>query len=721
MKSVSSGLNKALLRKEYSDAISTHVSNMNCIRFHALNLLQLYGHEVATLEKFESTKEVFDQSLIDQTIALIYQGYSKNAPSILHHCYETYCSGWNEIKELRKTWDTDILMNAYARLQLRVQMLPSFKNILEISNPKVQVQMLKKVYNLKKSEASYIAGFLGTSQENRIELCKDRIRKARFIKLKSKEAEFEAIARKDPKDITLVDIQLEIDSLDKELHTPVSDDVDIKLPETENKKLQKIFHAELNMIPETQSQFDQLKYRKYLLKQISQNPSYDGEDAGYTLVPVTDYTSKMVFFVKNTVRKMIQLVDSEVPETETMADLLPLVFTKKSLRNSISGKWHLSETFLTDGVRFNLLFMSDAAENGKRAKLEKRRRTNEIKREPDPIKRQEMKDEDEGRKRKREEDKRQENTKKRKQKRLEKQEKIIQKLPEGAILVGIDPGIVNIVGVSREDNEKSRNSSFVFPVKRFRHESGETNRRNRFNKWAKKEKKTNPQFNLATERINAVSLKTIDRERLLNCVLTRRDCFPVLYEFYGHQMNTRRRWNNYVGTQRVIHKLYEKVVQTKNDVFVIGDSNFGGNVRGQPAGLSSKFVSYLNKKLQGTNRVVYQDEYRTSMLDSDHYRMVIHPPKNIGERKDGVRFVRRNNGISQVSLSKDEFPNRGFSKTWNRDINAARNIRQNYRMKYETGSVPIEFTREITKLQEPRSYSYKYTIGLNGATIIKQH
>ena len=99
---------------------------------------------------------------------------------------------------------------------------------------------------------------------------------------------------------------------------------------------------------------------------------------------------------------------------------------------------------------------------------------------------------------------------------------------------------------------------------------------------------------------------------------------------------------------------------------------------------------------------------------------VIHPPKDIKERKDGVRFVRRNNGISQISLSKEEFPDRGFSKTWNRDINAARNIRQNYRMKYETGSVPIEFTREIKKLPEPRAYSYKYSIHQDGVTIIRQ-
>jgi hypothetical protein len=694
---------------------------MNCIRFHTLNLLQLYGHDVASLEKFDSTKEVFDQSLMDQATALIFQGFSKNAPSVLVSRYKSYISGWNEIDELRQSWNDDVLMNGRAREQMRVQMIPSFKNILEISNPKVQVQMLKKVYKLKKSEATYIAGFLGTSQENRIQLTKDRLRKAHFIKLKSKEAEFEAIARKYPNNIKLTVIQLEIDALDKEAHAKISDDVDIKLPETDDEKLQEIFKAELKMIPKTQSQFEQLKYRKYLLEQISLHPSYDGEDATYTLVPVTEYTSKMVFFVKDTVRKMIKLVGEKVPKTEKMSDLISLVFAKKSLRNDNSKKWAIGETFLTDGVRLNLLFVSPEAVLGKVKKSESKKMTDAIKKEPDPVKKQEMIEAVEWRKRKREEENKERSRIIREEKRLKKQEKLIEKLPEGAILVGIDPGIVNIVGVSREDNEKSRNSSFVFSGKRFRHESGETNRRIRFNKWVEKEKKTNPQFKLAVERINAVSLKTIDREKLLNCVLIRRDCFPVLYEFYGHQMNTRRRWNNYVGTQKTIHKLYNKVVQTKNDVFVIGDSNFGGNVRGQPAGLSSKFISYLNKKLQGTNRVVYQDEFRTSMLDSDLYRMVIHPPKDIKERKDGVRFVRRNNGISQISLSKDEFPDHGFSKTWNRDINAARNIRQNYRMKYETGSVPIEFTRDIKKLPEPHAYSYKYTIGLDGKKIIKKH
>jgi hypothetical protein len=194
--------------------------------------VQLYGNAIVKLEQcaLDIEKEIFNQTILNQSIALIFQGTSKNANSTLREAYEEYVNNWEEIHELRTQWKEDLLMNIKAREQMRQEIEISIQNLLSISNPKVQIRMLQKIYELPKSDATLLADFLGTSAADRLEKTKDRIIKSRFKVLKSKETEFDSIARRDNNDERLIGLQVEIDRLDDKI-TIVNDDevIDLKM------------------------------------------------------------------------------------------------------------------------------------------------------------------------------------------------------------------------------------------------------------------------------------------------------------------------------------------------------------------------------------------------------------------------------------------------------------------------------------------------------------
>jgi hypothetical protein len=276
-----------------------------------------------------------------------------------------------------------------------------------------------------------------------------------------------------------------------------------------------------------------------------------------------------------------------------------------------------------------------------------------------------------------------------------------------AILVGVDTGIVNVVGISREDSTRG----FVYSSKRWRHETAQTNRNMHSKKMLKREKRRNPTFKQGHDEVDNTSFKTINEAKLKRAIITKRNSYTVLNNFYGCKTFTYMRWRNYTGTQKTLPKVLRMVVTNEKDVIVVGDASFNGNMKGHAPGLATKFVNYLTKNID-QSRIVYQDEFRTSKLDSDHHKLVIHPSKKIYTRRsEGAQFVQQNNGISQISLSKSEFGGSGFSRTWNRDINAARNIRQNYRALYENGHLPDIFTRgKVEQVPENRASSYKYVV-----------
>ena len=81
--------------------------------------------------------------------------------------------------------------------------------------------------------------------------------------------------------------------------------------------------------------------------------------------------------------------------------------------------------------------------------------------------------------------------------------------------------------------------------------------------------------------------------------------------------------------------------------------------------------------------------------------MMYHPPKEMAVDKNGKRYLRRVYGLYQSSMP-------GYSRTWNRDCNAAINIVVNYRHTYDTGAPPVEFSRSFCGRPTPEWGQYNY-------------
>lgn len=188
-------------------------------------------------------------------------------------------------------------------------------------------------------------------------------------------------------------------------------------------------------------------------------------------------------------------------------------------------------------------------------------------------------------------------------------------IPEGATVVGLDLGIVNIFGCAREDELGEKKAAWTASARRFRHLSGEAGRRYAALNDRRAEELANFEFSEAHRLVDAVSTKTADPAKLLEAIAVRGGAYPILFSFYGSGRAASRRFLNFSGRQRELSRLVRRVVRKETDVFAVGDASFGSTVKGHPPGLARKFLRAL-KDAVGSARVVECDEYRTSVLDS---------------------------------------------------------------------------------------------------------
>jgi hypothetical protein len=154
-----------------------------------------------------------------------------------------------------------------------------------------------------------------------------------------------------------------------------------------------------------------------------------------------------------------------------------------------------------------------------------------------------------------------------------------------------------------------------------------------------------------------------------------------------------------VFTQREFERLAKVVAPLETDVVVVGDADFGSCVRGLPPGVSGKFVKALTHTLE-PHRVVFADEFRSSCLDSVSHTRMFHPVRGLGVSRSGTRYIKRVFGVYQ-STGAD------FTRTLDRDCNAARNIVQNFRYLLTHGRMPAAFQRSVEPTKPP-SCSYRY-------------
>ena len=110
--------------------------------------------------------------------------------------------------------------------------------------------------------------------------------------------------------------------------------------------------------------------------------------------------------------------------------------------------------------------------------------------------------------------------------------------------------------------------------------------------WAlKKLLAANDDFKQANDDLVAFSMKVADPAAMMEAVKVRLRCFPIMYAFYGNEMNAKTKFLNYIGAQRVTSMIVDFIVQTPDDVVFLGDSNnYNPHIKGHP---SSRYVFFF--------------------------------------------------------------------------------------------------------------------------------
>ena len=138
--------------------------------------------------------------------------------------------------------------------------------------------------------------------------------------------------------------------------------------------------------------------------------------------------------------------------------------------------------------------------------------------------------------------------------------------------------------------------------------------------------------------------------------------------------------------------MVKEILLTKKHVLIVG------NAFSAP-GPHSMFV----KKAKETNIVLTFNEFRSSVLDSISKKPMFNPPRKMGTSKQtGKKYLEPLKGLYHYN-DKD-----GTTRTWGRDMNAARNILNNVLYYLKFGVIQKEFRRE-EEMPDARCLHYGYT------------
>ena len=750
------GLKGALLRPASNvPRLTALVTELAEVRFHAFGVIALFAASAAGVpdeeagglycrEDYRAAGEIFNQTLVDQAVALCYAGSSATAPSLLQAAAAAYFSG-----ELQRAVETRVksdLQHIAVRKQMRINMVVALKNCMEHATPQHQRSTMRQLYGITSKEAKLVCTHVCTSRQKLRALAAElHVKRHRRVALR-KRSELDAAERAQEDTVAL---RAELAGLERALVREAA--VARADPSTALASLvaehplrgrcrpsgfvgplmslDEIVRRERLRVPETQSQMDQLRYRSALLRRLGR----EGDDVkAFNLTPTAGFSRAFVALTREPAALLV--AGGIRPQAGSMVDLAPLIFTKKALKAATAGGWCMGDSFRTDGIQVQFLVESAATRAGKavmnEAKATSKRKISAAAEEPAEERRKRVKYAQTAAYRALPEAKQAEIQGQLKDlgqqikeaqakaradiqaaKKLKKPEKqpltklpprkkaaAAFVLPEGATLVGIDTGIRNVFGCAREDDF---DHPFTYSTAAYRHEIGAKRRERQLATAERWSMANNPDFAVASDAVAAARTKTADRDALLHTLQTRGCAYRTLYAFYGAEGFARHRFQNYIGTQRAMQRLVRLVAPTPTDVVVVGDAEYGSARKGLPPGVAGRFVKQLITQL-GPARVVWGDEFRSSCLDSKTRTAMYHPPKEMAVNKNGKSYLRRVYGLYQSSMP-------GYSRTWNRDCNAAINIAAVFRHTYETGAPPPEFSRSYCGRPTPAWAYYNYT------------
>lgn len=285
------GLKSLVQRDEDVHKLTKLVDNVSEMRFHAFAILSLYAALYVRSTSNERSLEVintdytgmvFNQTLIDQTLALVRFGvnHTSRAPPLLVEATSRYFSG--DLINMRNGCETSEFLTSQVLENMRVNMVVAFKNLLQLATPSHQRSTLRQLYDLSSKDATVLCSRLSTSRDRLTESALEaHVKRYKRIALRKRD-ELDKALRDVMPDQELIDrLEGEFRALENNLEARRAEGIAQPdaayaslLAEYPVKprlrprgfigpldSLERVLQLEREYIPATQSQEDQLLYR----------------------------------------------------------------------------------------------------------------------------------------------------------------------------------------------------------------------------------------------------------------------------------------------------------------------------------------------------------------------------------------------------------------------------------------------------------------------------
>ena len=255
---------------------------------------------------------------------------------------------------------------------------------------------------------------------------------------------------------------------------------------------------------------------------------------------------------------------------------------------------------------------------------------------------------------------------------LESMKEFVSSAAEGTTVrvVGVDPGFTDVITATSDDGKSvSYSSSRYYEVAKVKHSQRRARAMNA-------EKKVDTDILLSTG-----GGRTANQAQLGMYIRTYLSSLRPLLIHRMDKQYRKLRFLRHIYKQKAVKEIVDLIVNPDPNVLtLVGFGNWSGGSKSpisrQHAGPIQMIKDKIGKQPNAVIKSV--DEYKTSQLDSqNHFQLVNMRATTVKKMRDGSRVVRLNNKVHKVLHCK---PSDGCKlpvcteTTWNRDVNASRNI-----------------------------------------------
>jgi hypothetical protein len=264
---------------------------------------------------------------------------------------------------------------------------------------------------------------------------------------------------------------------------------------------------------------------------------------------------------------------------------------------------------------------------------------------------------------------------------------------------GVDPGFTDVVTAAFDDRtSKSYSSARYYDKAKINHSMRRTTVMN---------EKTKEY----TDRIRASGgSRTTDLERMSEYLRSYLGMFRQLLEDRHCQEYRKLRFLRYIQKQHAVREIVDMLVGKEEPgvLTLVGFGDWsGGNkspISRKHSGPIQKIKEEIGKRKNAAIKPV--DEFRSSQLDSNTFtRLVNMRATSVKKQKDGTLKVSKNVKVHKVLHCKpsDKGSQTFRETTWNRDVNASRNILMLFKLEMDGKPRHAAFERTSTTIGQRQS------------------